>query len=442
MTRVAVVVLDTLRKDAFDRHFEWLDGKRFENAWSTSHWTVPAHASLFTGKYASETGCYARSPHLESGNRTLAGRLSASGFRTRAFSANRHVSPYFGFDRGFDEFRCVGLARADDDRIPSRSEYFQGPTRRRPAQVAELLGGFLLGDLHLGSTVRRAVDKLYSHRPQFPFGKPDASRAISYVRETEFEDDEFLFLNLMDAHAPYKPPLRYQSFRYSADDVHADWLATFEGEPANGSRMESAYEDCVRYLSDAVGEVLEELSAFDYVIVLSDHGESFGENGVWAHPIGLHPELTHVPLVVRGPDVDSETVEAPVNLLDVFATVADASGLDVETSGQSLLGDVDPRPCLTEYHGIAYERKLEKLREVGLSEREVAAYDEPRFGVALSPDYYGYESVDGFTEGGSSDRDSPGDVLAESKSERPDLGRDGVTLDDDVESQLDQLGYL
>lgn len=442
MSNIAVVVLDTLRKDAFDRHFEWLDGKRFENAWSTSHWTVPAHASLFTGEYASETGCYARSPHLDSRNRTLAEALSTAGYRTRAFSANRHVSPYFGFDRGFDEFRCVGLARADDDRIPRRSEYFQGPARRRPAQVAELLGGFLWGDLHVGATVRRAVDKLYSHRPLVPFGKPDASRAVSYVRGTEFGDDEFLFLNLMDAHAPYKPPLRYQSTRYSADDIHADWLATFEGEPANGSRMENAYEDCARYLSDAVRELLDELAAFDYVVVLSDHGESFGEGGVWAHPLGLHPELTQIPLVVRGPDVDPGRVETPVNLLDVYATVADVGGLDVETSGQSLLGDVHPRPCLTEYHGIAYERKLEKLQEVGLPEREVAAYDEPRYGVALSPDYYGYESVDGFTETGSPDRESPQEVLTELKSARPDLGRDGVTLDTDVESQLDQLGYL
>lgn len=62
---VAVVVLDTLRKDAFDRHFEWLPGLQFDNAWSSSHWTVPAHGSMFTGKYPSETGVHAKNVLLD-----------------------------------------------------------------------------------------------------------------------------------------------------------------------------------------------------------------------------------------------------------------------------------------------------------------------------------------------------------------------------------------
>jgi len=48
-TSIALVVLDTLRKDSFDEHFDWLEGVRYDNAWSTSHWTHPAHGSLFTG---------------------------------------------------------------------------------------------------------------------------------------------------------------------------------------------------------------------------------------------------------------------------------------------------------------------------------------------------------------------------------------------------------
>lgn len=53
---IALIVLDTLRKDSFDEHFDWLPGRRFENAWAPSHWTVPVHASLFTGHYPSEVG--------------------------------------------------------------------------------------------------------------------------------------------------------------------------------------------------------------------------------------------------------------------------------------------------------------------------------------------------------------------------------------------------
>lgn len=56
---VATVVLDTLRKDAFERHFEWLSERRFDTVWSPSHLTVPVHGSLFTGCYPSETGVHA-----------------------------------------------------------------------------------------------------------------------------------------------------------------------------------------------------------------------------------------------------------------------------------------------------------------------------------------------------------------------------------------------
>ena len=42
---VAIVVLDTLRKDTFDRYFEWVEGTVFDNAYSTSHWTVLTHVS-------------------------------------------------------------------------------------------------------------------------------------------------------------------------------------------------------------------------------------------------------------------------------------------------------------------------------------------------------------------------------------------------------------
>ena len=116
MTSVAVVVLDTVRADAFDEHFDWLDGLRFDRAYSTSHWTVPAHASLFTGRYASTVGVHGTSPTLDCDTETLAEGFSDAGYRTRAFSANAQLNQYEGWDRGFDEFvRTANLGRTDDD---------------------------------------------------------------------------------------------------------------------------------------------------------------------------------------------------------------------------------------------------------------------------------------------------------------------------------------
>jgi arylsulfatase len=402
MSNVAVIVLDTLRKDTFDRHFDWLEGKRFENAWSTSHWTVPAHASLFTGEYASDAGCYARSPHLDCEKEVLAELLANAGYQTRAFSANRHVTPYFGFGRGFDEFERFNEATTHDDRILSRADYFSGPTHRRPVQIVKAIAGGARKEFDAVATVRHAYQKLYDRFPLLPDGKTSVGAALSYVRETEFDDDEFLFMNLMDVHGPYKPPLRYQRQWYSTDDIRTDVMATFTGASIDGTDSRNAYEDCARYLSAVLREVLAGLDGFEYVIILSDHGESFGENGVWAHPVGLHPELTHVPLVVQGPDVDRTEVTAPVNLLDVFATVLDIGGVTGETTGQSLLTEVDPQPCLTEFHGILYNHLIDRIRDHGVPERRISEYDEPCAGVALAPTYYGYESTGEFISEGSS----------------------------------------
>ena len=71
MAAIAVVVLDTVRRDAFDEYFDWLPGRWFERAYSTSHRTVPAHASLFTGTYAGEIGVGGGNEHLTFDGRTL-----------------------------------------------------------------------------------------------------------------------------------------------------------------------------------------------------------------------------------------------------------------------------------------------------------------------------------------------------------------------------------
>lgn len=108
-TNVAVVVLDTMRKDTFDGNFSWLRsrGVSFDNAWSTSHWTIPAHASLFTGLYASEAGTHAKTRTLLSTESNLAGLLSEAGYLTRGLTADRTIASEWNFDAGYEDSRYV-----------------------------------------------------------------------------------------------------------------------------------------------------------------------------------------------------------------------------------------------------------------------------------------------------------------------------------------------
>jgi hypothetical protein len=116
VTRIALIVLDTLRKDAFDRHFDWLPGRRFEHAFSTANWTTPAHASLFTGWYASEVGVHAE-PLPPDGGRQRKLEHSAFADRIERYDGPLHgyVGPpdYYGRE-SLDGFEETGRSTVDD----------------------------------------------------------------------------------------------------------------------------------------------------------------------------------------------------------------------------------------------------------------------------------------------------------------------------------------
>ena len=118
---VVLVVLDSVRRDhlsCYGYHRETtpnidrLDecGLLFEQAYSTSCWTIPAHASLFTGLYPSRHGADLELG-LDEEHQTLAGYLSAHGYRTAAISCNGFVSKVTGLDRGFQASRDVNTLR-------------------------------------------------------------------------------------------------------------------------------------------------------------------------------------------------------------------------------------------------------------------------------------------------------------------------------------------
>lgn len=123
MPSVALSVLETLRKDSFDEQFDWLPGTRFERAYPTSGGTVPAHGSLFTGKFLSETGVYAKSESLTPEEPVLAEALAEAGYMTRGSSANANVSDAFAFTRSFQEFHHSWRGAPQKERVVDWGEF-------------------------------------------------------------------------------------------------------------------------------------------------------------------------------------------------------------------------------------------------------------------------------------------------------------------------------
>jgi len=442
MANIALVVLDTVRKDTFDDVFDWLPGTHFEQAFSTSHRTVPAHASLFTGQYASEVGITAGHASLDTDSPVLAERLNDAGHRTRAFSANPYISGEFNFDRGFDEFTGSWRLQSFDSDLFDWGIFIANSAGEGPLRYFRALRECVTGDCDTVRSLKHgATLKLYD-RGLGPFQMDDGARAaLDYVRNTSFGADEFLFLNLMEAHAPYNPPSSYQ--HHSPTEFDAVRATLTDPPTVDVQELRGAYEDSVTYLAEVYADIFGELqTTFDYIITVADHGELFGEHGAWNHCYGVYPELTQVPLVIWEGRNDRSSDHTVTSLLDVYATVLDMADHDAEARGTTLLDDRNGGVYLTEYFGLT-PRQRRRLGTEDVPKETIEAYNQPLAGIATPDDFYGFETQEGFTHHGTSVLSNPRAELDSrlDSLDRPDRGSDPTEVAESVLSQLEDLGY-
>ncbi len=449
---VALVVLDTLRLDAFREQFEWLPGHRFTQAWAPGNWTVPVHAAMFTGRSPAELGVHDKHQTLDCPDPTLAEMLGEIGYQTRAFSSNPNVSPVFQFDRGFDEFRGSWRLQGMKPGVFDWEGFIAANRLRGPFRYLSALSEVLFGDVETVPSLRRGLDiKLRDLGVRSTPSDDGAQEALSFVESTDFGDKEFLFMNLMEAHAPYDPPREYWTVDVGTDDrswtTYPALLATITGgppDPATGEHLRQAYWDSVRYLSDIYEDIFTSLyESFDVVITLGDHGELFGEYDTWQHAYGIYPELTHVPLVISGDEIDNGMTDTPVSLTDVFHTITKFAGVENEDTDRSLMA-TDGSPCVqerlvyTEYHGVD-DRNWQQVEGKGY---DPSPYDERLFGVADENGQYGYQAMNEFIAPAEC-RDTL-ETYVEEYISSLDVQSLGVEDDvpESVQRQLEDLGYM
>jgi arylsulfatase A-like enzyme len=438
MTNIALVVLDTLRKDAFDRHFDWLPGRRFERAFSTANWTVPSHASLFTGEYPSEVGVHSKNMYLNCSESVLAEQLSEVGYTTRAFSANTNVTPHFDFGRGFSDFRGPDqhIHLIDDNQFDWRA-FIRATNSTGVRKYFQAVYEIATTDVKTVPSLITGVKQKLSDNPTgVKYG--GTLEAMEEFRNTDFGKQEFIFINVMEAHEPYQVPKEYMTVEES--DL-TDSVGNIRFGSVDKEQIRQAYDDCAKYLSDIYNNLFNVLSKrFDYIITVSDHGEMLGEHDALGHEHGVHRELTHIPLCIYGDGMDGTCTET-VNLCDIYETILDIAGIEHSGGrGQTLLGDIEGRECITEYLGLTSWSE-QKLEENGY-ENELEQYDRELHGYAAIDEYYGYETIDGFEETGGTQVESPQERLASLVSELNvrDVERDN-DVPDEIKDRLEDLGY-
>lgn len=284
------------------------DGVVFDRAVATAPWTLPSHASLFTGRFAHELTADWGSP-LDDTYPTLAEALGTRGFETVGVVANLlYTTRRSGLQRGFASYHdhpvspFMMLQNSWVGRlILARLEGFTTSFEALVGKTAETVNQQFLGWLG-----RRNGDR--------PF---------------------FAFLNYFDAHGPYRPPAPF-------DTLFTAKLPGGQNQPRGRrgardfERVTAAYDGGLAYVDAQLGHLLRQMRAMGrldntIVIVTSDHGEHLGEraNQMVGHGNSLYVQLLHVPLViVYPPSVPAGLRFArPADIRDIPATVMDLAGL-------------------------------------------------------------------------------------------------------------------
>ena len=322
---VVLITLDTVRADHLSLYGYsrpttpnldgWArQGVVFDNAIAPSSWTLPSHSSIFTGLLPHQHGADWSSP-VDMGRWTLAEVLRSHGYDTGGFFAN----PYYGkagwgMAQGFETFEDVSALARHNLISTWGGAHFLQPYYYNHVRPDEL-------DRIDASEINRDVARWYRHLSGRPF---------------------FLFVNYFDAHEPHLAPTPYdQRFGRISRAVTEKAARLIASDEAGGSQQQDhlseqerqslvdGYDNSLAYLDTQVGDLLRFLASRPewpntIVIITADHGQAFGEHGLYGHGNSVYRELLHVPLMVLGPGVPAgQRIAETVTTRKLFPTVLD-----------------------------------------------------------------------------------------------------------------------
>lgn len=289
-------------------------GVHFADCVAPTNVTAPSHVSLMTGMHVRDTGILTNRDALAARAVTIASRFRAAGYETLAATSVFHLSQdRSGIGHGFDRINA--------------------PT----------------AGMRVGSVAIKTME--------------------GWIREAG-DVPLFCWVHVYDAHTPYSPPEPYDGKYWDGDDP-------FEGPPAELGEVKlpgwlrglsntdyplAQYRAEVDFVDGMLGSLFDLPRVRDGITAFTaDHGELFGEHGVWWSHSGLYPGIQRIPLVMSWPGAPAGTkVDSPVLLMDVGATLARVAGIDAaELPGRDLQELIasppapEPRFFLGAHHHIA-----------------------------------------------------------------------------------------
>ena len=364
------------------------DSIHFPKAVSVTPWTIPAHASAFTGLYPWENGCHAKNSLVLAGSvPKLPSALRAKGYRSLLLSANTLVCPRFGLADGFDDAGWGGwwesyIRRARVDSPPC--------TLRDSKQEAKILERFRDGPL--GRLVINSTEAIYRYPFLFDIADAihqrvawgDTGRDISmapwiepsleaWLARQPKDQPVFCAINICDTHEPYFVPngfeggLRawWKQARVRQDFVSCisgSWKPELEELRVLRSLYRATVQNSDRRLAQIV-EIFRRAGRWDNtaLIATSDHGQAFGEHGELFHLNGVIDPMLRIPMIYRPAGGTGQMIRGKgwASLIDIaptFLQAAGTNGLNLPSAHplQYLVDQPRPTPVFAVSDGLVW----------------------------------------------------------------------------------------
>jgi arylsulfatase A-like enzyme len=316
---ILLIVMDTVRADHLSLYGYYLnttpylkkmalESTVFNNAFAAAPWTLPSHASIFTGLYPSQHKTNAEHFWLDDTYRTVAEVLHDNGYQTVSFSNNDYVTSYHNMVQGFERSWYKGNW-TDEIKMPEQS-----------------LGGAVVSSLNwLWEYFKTDILAKVIKDPASIWDYPSAAVTNEAVsnwlgRGRDESRSFFMFINYMDAHFPYDPDDETAGLFLNKEELKMSYALKLRNPPikyfldmSKGGYterdiriMNRLYDARIHYLDGELEKLFntfKKLGIYDrtLIIIVSDHGEYLGTHNRLAHGLGLNEEVLHVPLIARYP---------------------------------------------------------------------------------------------------------------------------------------------
>lgn len=321
----------------------------YTRCFAPSCWTLPSHASMFTGLYPKQHGVHGWNL-MDRQCTHLANLLKQGGYKTYGFSSNPIVSPATGIGRHFDLFLDYGKSEQwfvnEGTDNPQRQEFlYQLSLKRMSADKVIYFLRYVLANRdwavlrsYLKRYLRKTTSELDPVNYSAPFSSKSLQEGLKIIKDHCRSSDGcpyFMFFNLMEPHHYYNPPTQARIFSSPQDKQLIPLNLFYDSKNLNkyGHLMSdwiNLYDDEIVYMDALLGNFYDCLNQNGMlnntvVILTSDHGEHFGEKGHYEHRFSLYNELIWVPLLVKFPVslASPGVTDRLTSLNDLFSTILD-----------------------------------------------------------------------------------------------------------------------